>query len=221
MQVSTIYCPLNGLFVPDLGISSDNGIIIPEYHTNPDNPPPPDFCVYVETPLDSMLPDCIDDVQKRLVRNTFNHINLKSLQSRRPIAFHVHTLSHNTDRELQRVRTAFTAHWGWLKRMMRMREKTDMEWPNQALSSMIENSYNVPEFLPGIIIHKQNWFLSISKYGEDNPRFYAIGNTESSMGVYKIVYVLQVLKKWAKTEYWDWIRNLLVLGPLDRDGRIR
>ncbi|KIL87738.1 hypothetical protein FAVG1_08615 [Fusarium avenaceum] len=200
---------------------SDNGIIIPDYHTNPDNPPPPDFCVYVETPLDGMLPDCIDDMQKRLVRKTFNHIDLKSLQSRRPIAFHVHTLSQNTDRELQRVRTAFAAHWGLLKRMMRMREKIDMEWPNQAFNFMIENPYNLPEFLPGIIIHKQNWFLSISKYGEDNPRFYAIGNTESSIGVYKIVYVLQVLKKWAKTEYWDWIRNLLVLWPSNRDGRKR
>ncbi|EWY80976.1 hypothetical protein FOYG_15268 [Fusarium oxysporum NRRL 32931] len=194
---------------------STDGVVIPQYHTNPDTPQPPDFCVNIDTTCNKM-PTAILGLEKHLYRNIFNHIDLGCIRWQRPIAFHVHTLPENTERELQRVRTAFAAHWGFLKRLVRLRERVDIKWPNYTWID--DSKYDLPEFLPGIIIYKHNWFLGVSKPDGENTRFYGIGDTASSIGVYKIVYALQILRNWAETVYWPWMQKLVLRWPLDEHG---
>jgi hypothetical protein len=189
---------------------SAEGAIIPEYHTSHDIPQPPNFCVYIDPtsdPTSDNMPAPIERFEKHVYRDIFNHIDLRSPRSQRPIAFHIHTLPENTERELQRVKTASAAHRGFLKRLVRLKEIAGDDL-----------RYDLPEFLPGIIIYKHNWFLSVSKLDGENARFYGIGDTATSMGVYKIVYALQILRDWVKTVYWPWLQGLLVLWPLDWDG---
>ncbi|KAF5593028.1 hypothetical protein FPCIR_5435 [Fusarium pseudocircinatum] len=184
---------------------STDGVIVRDYHPYLGSPQPPDFCVYVEPTCDAEpdMPFIIKDFQKNCNVYPFNHIDLKSLQHR-PIAFHVHTLAQNTNTELQRVRASFAAHLGFLRRLVRLRERHDY---------FSLGRHGLPEFLPGVIVHKHNWFLSILKPGEENARFYRIGDTATSMGVFKIVYALQVLRDWVKTEYWPWMHKLLFEWP--------
>ncbi|KAF5681344.1 hypothetical protein FDENT_8115 [Fusarium denticulatum] len=198
---------------------SADGVIIPEYHTNPDIPQPPDFCVYIDPASDRTsdnMPAPIERFEKHVYRDIFNHIDLRSPRNQRPIAFHIHTLPENTEHELQRVKTASAAHRGFLKRLVRLKEIADNERPNHTFLDDLR--YDLPEFLPGIIIYKHNWFLSVSKLDGENARFYGIGDTATSFGVYKIVYALQILRDWVKTVYWPWLQGLLVLWPLDWDG---
>ncbi|KAF5600591.1 hypothetical protein FPANT_2254 [Fusarium pseudoanthophilum] len=189
---------------------SVDGAIVPEYHTSHDIPKPPDFCVYIDPasdPTSDNMPAPIERFEKHVYRDIFNHIDLRSPRNHRPIAFHIHTLPENTEHELQRVKTASAAHRGFLKRLVRLKEIADNG-----------SRYDLPEFLPGIIIYKHNWFLSVSKLDGENARFYGIGDTATSMGVYKIVYALQILRDWVKTVYWPWLQGLLVTWPLDWDG---
>lgn len=195
--------------------SSTDGSIIQDYHPYLGSPQPPDFCVYVDPNCDDEpdIPCVIEDVQKNFKVHPFNHIDLKSLQQR-PIAFHIHTLAENTTAELQRVRASFVAHRSFLRRLVGLREKSD-------------NYYNVecrihvlPDFLLGVIVNKHNWFLSILKPGEENARFYGIGDTATSMGVFKIVCALQVLRDWVEKDYWPWMHKLLFKWPYDCAGKV-
>ncbi|KAF4959431.1 hypothetical protein FGADI_1652 [Fusarium gaditjirri] len=197
---------------------STDGVIIPQYHTNPDTPQPPDFCVNIEPTCDKMSTAMLG-LEKHLYRNIFNHIDLRCIGWQRPVAFHVHTLPENTERELQRVHTAFAAHWGFLKRLMRLRQRADVKWPSP--SCIDDSQYDLPEFLPGIIIYKHHWFLGVSKPDGENARFYGIGDTASSMGVYKIVFALQILRNWAAMVYWPWMQKLVLRWPLDEYGTQR
>ncbi|KAG5809072.1 hypothetical protein H9Q74_009287 [Fusarium xylarioides] len=200
--------------------STAAGEILREYHLNPDTPQPPDFCVYLDSARDNhtaAIPELITHIQKKLHRKIFNHIDVASLQSQRPIAFHIHNLPHNTSHELQRVRTAVTAHWAFLRALVRLREMAEvLRYGWRAADPSV---YDLPEFLPGVIIYKHNWFLSIWKEGERDARFYGIGDTVTSIGVFKIIYSLQVLQNWVKKEYWPWMQMLLLGWPLDWDGR--
>ncbi|KAF5650921.1 hypothetical protein F25303_4182 [Fusarium sp. NRRL 25303] len=199
--------------------SSAGGQILREYHSNLYSPQPPDFCVYVEPSRDKnpAIPELIKHIQKKLRTRIFNHIHVASLQPQRPIAFHIHNLPHNTNLELQRVRTALAAHWAFLKDLVQLREIAEVHrysWPDVVDPSISE----LPEFLPGIIVHKHNWFLSIWKQGESDARFYGIGDTSTLIGVFKIIYSLQVLQNWVKKEYWPWMQRLLLGWPLDMNG---
>ncbi|KAF5716157.1 hypothetical protein FMUND_6500 [Fusarium mundagurra] len=201
--------------------SSAGGEILREYHSNPDTPQPPDFCVYLEPARDknttAAIPELITHIQKKLHSKIFNHIRITSLQSQRPIAFHIHNLPHNTNHELQRVRTAVTAHWALLRDLVRLREMAEVL--RYGWRGADPSVYELPEFLPGVIIYKHNWFISIWKEGEKDARFYGIGDTVTSIGVFKIIYSLQVLQYWVKNEYWPWMEKLLLGWPLDWDGR--
>ncbi|PNP79369.1 hypothetical protein FNYG_07445 [Fusarium nygamai] len=198
--------------------SSAGGEIIRQYHSNPGTHQPPDFCVYVEPARDKdpAIPELIKHIQKKLHSKIFNHMAVASLQSQRPIAFHIHNLPHNTTLELQRVRTALAAHWAFLKDLVRLRGMAEIF--RYGWRGADPSVYELPEFLPGIIVYKHNWFLSIWKQGESDARFYGIGDTATSIGVFKIIYSLQVLQNWVKKEYWPWMQRLLLGWPLDWDG---
>ncbi|KAF5558108.1 hypothetical protein FMEXI_475 [Fusarium mexicanum] len=198
--------------------SSAGGEIMREYHSDIDTPQPPDFCVYVEPARDKdpVFPVLIKHIQKKLKRQIFNHIDVSSLREQ-PIAFHIHNLPHNTTLELQRVRTALAAHWAFLRDLVRLREMA--EYLRYGWRGADPSVYELPGFLPGVIIYKHNWFLSIWKQGERDARYYGIGDTATSIGVYKIICSLQVLQNWVKNEYWPWMRRLLLGWPLDEDGR--
>ncbi|KAF5649631.1 hypothetical protein F52700_527 [Fusarium sp. NRRL 52700] len=198
--------------------SSAGGEIIREYHSNIDDPQPPDFYVYVDPARDKdpVYPVLIKHIQKKLERKIFNHIDVSSLKEQ-PIAFHIHTLPNNTTLELQRVRTALDAHWAFLRDLVKLRGLAEVfryGWEGADYTV-----HELPEFLPGIIVYKHNWFLSIWKECERDARYYGIGDTATSIGVYKIIYSLQVLQNWVKNEYWPWMRRLLLGWPLDSGGR--
>ncbi|EGU73691.1 hypothetical protein IWW34DRAFT_640312 [Fusarium oxysporum f. sp. albedinis] len=60
-----------------------------------------------------------------------------------------------------------------------------------------DSQFNLPEFLPGIIINGHEWWLTISTFENSRVQFYekkALGSTKDTKEIYKLVCALQVLR---------------------------
>lgn len=74
-----------------------------------------------------------------------------------------------------------------------------------------QQEYRLPAFLPGIVIHGHDWHLGLTTAdGQQQTTVVAIGDTASARGVYQIVFVLQVLRRWVVDEYWPWLRGVML-----------
>ncbi|KAK7413997.1 hypothetical protein QQX98_007108 [Neonectria punicea] len=71
----------------------------------------------------------------------------------------------------------------------------------------------LPPFIPGIIIEKHNWYLSVSTENGDEVVMGSrimVGATNSLRGIYQIILGLQTLREWAEDMYWPIVKNLIV-----------
>ncbi|KPM42275.1 hypothetical protein AK830_g4267 [Neonectria ditissima] len=71
----------------------------------------------------------------------------------------------------------------------------------------------LPEFIPGIIVQGHDWHLVITTTDGQQTQLWqkvTIGTTNTTKGIYQIVYALQVLRQWALDVYWPWLRALLL-----------
>lgn len=96
------------------------------------------------------------------------------------------------------------AHWALLAR----------------LTSLSRGRLSTLPFLPAVIVRNHEWSLAVSTREGDKTVLwleYGFGSTASALGVYQIVWVLQLLARWAEDEYWPWFRRhaLGVLGFWD------
>ncbi|KAF4338403.1 hypothetical protein FBEOM_7672 [Fusarium beomiforme] len=169
---------------------------------------PVDFSVYIDPTCDKdpQFTDKIDKLRNRLSNSIFNHIAVRTL-AQRPIAFHVHTVAPSADIQCQ-TRAYVAAQCAFINNVIQLQSRpgshTPWDWEPHT------PAYVLPEFLPTVIVREHKWYLVISKADEEHARIYNIGNTTDSMGVYKIVYALQVLKHWAENEYWPWLQKFLL-----------
>lgn len=102
------------------------------------------------------------------------------------------------------------AHWQFLRQLVSLRQRA------QELTTANEKVWNLPDFIPGIIIQGHDWHLIITTPEGEKTVFWQkknLGDTSSSMGIYKIIYNLQLLRQWAQEEYWKWMRELLLDWP--------
>ncbi|RYC78182.1 hypothetical protein BFJ63_vAg18944 [Fusarium oxysporum f. sp. narcissi] len=92
---------------------------------------------------------------------------------------------------------------------------TSQDETNLELSSAKDNVFNLPSFLPGIIIQGHSWYLVVTTMGGQRTNFWHkvdIGNTQSTKGIYQIVCVLHLLRSWVEKTYWPLIYNMVTKG---------
>ncbi|KAH8659540.1 hypothetical protein BGZ61DRAFT_540112 [Ilyonectria robusta] len=73
--------------------------------------------------------------------------------------------------------------------------------------------YPLPDFIPGIIVQGHDWHLVITTTDGQQTQLrqkVTIGTTNTSKGIYQIVYALQILRQWAQDVYWPWLRAPIV-----------
>lgn len=78
-----------------------------------------------------------------------------------------------------------------------------------------QNPLKLPTFIPAIIVQGHQWFLSITIPEDKRIALWyglPIGTTSSTIGIYQIVCVLQLLRKWVKDTYWPLVREMVYLG---------
>ncbi|KAF4451960.1 hypothetical protein F53441_5136 [Fusarium austroafricanum] len=142
-----------------------------------------------------------------------------------PIAVSIETKKTGEGWENARLQMEIwmAAHWQFLRKLLDLRQRAANEPSSMkqaegvnAPSSEADKVWQLPKFLPGIIIQGHDWHLIITTPEGEKTTFWqkqSFGDTWSSKGIYKIIYNLQLLRKWAQDEYWAWLRELLLEWP--------
>ncbi|KAF5006942.1 hypothetical protein FDECE_6700 [Fusarium decemcellulare] len=220
---------------------STTASLINEYHVPTSASKKVDFCIYLDPSCDREhveAPHMIDMLRDVLPLGMFNHTNLSSLGDR-PIAVSIETKKTGEGWENARLQMEVwsAAHWEFLRKLLELRQRASSQLPimEQQVSSDLAQAESssergriandqpglLPEYLPGIIIQGHDWHLVITTREGEKTIFWqkkTFGNTSSSKGIYQIICTLQLLRQWARDEYWTWLRKLLLEWPR-YDGR--
>ncbi|KAI1022145.1 hypothetical protein LB504_007505 [Fusarium proliferatum] len=197
---------------------STTASIITEYHVTSASKKV-DFCMYLDPKQDesAQVSETIDALKDILPLGMFNHTNLAPL-SDNPIAVSIETKKTGEGWENARLQMEvwMAAHWQFLRQLVSLRQRA------QELTTANQKTWNLPDFIPGIIIQGHDWHLIITTPEGEKTVFWQkknLGDTSSSMGICKIIYNLQLLRQWAQEEYWKWMRELLLEWP-QIDGKL-
>jgi hypothetical protein len=184
-----------------------------------------DFCMYIDPKQDkgTGVVEIIETIRDILPMGMFNHANLSTL-SENPIAVSIET-TKTTGEGWENARLEMevwmAAHWQFLRQLLEIRQHA-AEKLSVLRSSAGEMSFcsdkiwDLPEFIPGIIIQGHNWYLIITTAEGEKTEFWqkkTIGDTSSSKGIYQIIYNMQLLRQWAQEGYWKWLKDLLHEWP--------
>ncbi|KAM0190611.1 hypothetical protein ACHAPI_009367 [Fusarium lateritium] len=93
-------------------------------------------------------------------------------------------------------------------------EQEQMETEQESIAAK-QRPYKLPSFIPGIIIQGHLWHLIITTPEGRRTMVWqsvGIGNTQSTKGIYQIVCVLHLLRKWVETTYWPLIWEMVSTG---------
>ncbi|KAJ3455925.1 hypothetical protein MRS44_017407 [Fusarium solani] len=176
---------------------STTAALIKEYHAPVSATKKVDFCIYV------------------LPLGAFNHTNLNSL-SDRPIAVSIETKKTGEGWETAglQMQVWSAAHWQFLRKFLELRQRASDELSRigqQTIGAAAADpepspiaGYELPDFLPDIIIQRHDWHLVITTGEGDKTIFWqkkTFGNTSSSKGIYQIISTLQLLRRWVQVEY--------------------
>lgn len=192
---------------------STQASIIPEYCAS--TPPKKvDFCIYIDPSNNPPSPSSTISAQSAFERcrgelpgRVFNFTDFVPLDQR-PIALSIETKkpSEGFDGAKLQLGVWQMAHWSFLRHLQYLAETSSKEDPT--ISAL-------PLFIPGIIIQGHNWHLIITTLEEQKTFFWQkvlIGSTSSTKGIYQIIYVLHVLRRWVEDTYWPWLRDIVLRG---------
>ncbi|GAW25774.1 putative methyltransferase type 11 [Rosellinia necatrix] len=139
---------------------------------------------------DGTVADRIEACRKSMPGLSINHTDYAPLLHR-PIAISVETKRTNDDFEKARVQLMVWLAAQWAK-----------------VESMTDHP---PEVLPAIIIQGHDWYLVTSTRADDGKKFlwckHNFGSTGTPLGIYKIVWTLQYLSRWAVDTHWAWFKS--------------
>ncbi|KAI0432834.1 hypothetical protein F5Y09DRAFT_300531 [Xylaria sp. FL1042] len=142
------------------------------------------------TTLDKTAADGIEARCKSMPGLSINHTDYAPLL-RRPIAISVETKRTNDDFEKARIQLMVWLAAQWAK-----------------VESMTDRP---PEVLPAIIIQGHDWYLVASTRADDGKKFlwckHNFGSTGTPLGIYKIVWTLRYLSRWAVDTHWSWFKG--------------
>ncbi|CAF3466943.1 unnamed protein product [Fusarium graminearum] len=202
---------------------SKNASIINEYHVTSASTTV-DFCMYIDPKQDKRTKtvETIETIREILPMGMFNHANFSPL-SDNPIAVSIETKGTGEGWENAKLQMEvwMSAHWQFLRQLLEMRQDASTKLSvlrSRAgeMSFCSDKIWDLPEFIPGIIIQGHDWHLVITTAEGEKTMFWqkkTLGDTSSSKGIYQIIYNLQLLRQWAQEEYWKWFKDLLLEWP--------
>ncbi|KAK7224715.1 hypothetical protein V2G26_012718 [Clonostachys chloroleuca] len=166
-----------------------------------------DFCIYIEpsNASEEYVVEAISTLRESLPASAFNHTNYPPLGGR-PIVCSIET--KRTDGKWKDAKaqlgTLLAAHWGFLRRLVISQQQ----------------SQQLPDFLPGIIAHGHEWHLLLSTIEGQKIIIWeteVVVSTRNLQGVYQIICLLQLLRRWAIDVYWPWLRGSVLLPATSDD----
>ncbi|KAK1774257.1 hypothetical protein QBC45DRAFT_458852, partial [Copromyces sp. CBS 386.78] len=182
-----------------------------------------DFCLYIDPakvggPEGEDYIKTIDAVRKSIPDHyqSINHTD-HFPPRRNPITVSIETKrsGDNWDEAGLRIAVWQAAQWNFLRWMAQGDTDGDSSSSSRAVGDMRHETRNDLglEFLPGIVIMGHEWFLTATTNDGKSTTFWSrvqIGSTESALGVYKIICVVQYLAQWSRDVYWPWFRQTIL-----------
>jgi hypothetical protein len=171
--------------------------------------------------------DVISHCRRDLPESVFNFTDATPL-AHRPIAFSIETKKPSAGFDGAKLQLGIwqNAHWTFLRHLAQIAgerctaaEKTAAVGPETVTStgdeSTAQKAFDLPTFIPGIIIQGHFWHLIITTPQDRKIMVWqsiGIGNTQSTKGIYQIVCILHLLKQWVKVTYWPLVWEMVRAG---------
>lgn len=176
--------------------------IIREYLPTSSSAKMVDFCVYLDPAADQAATEAIQTLRRSLPFQVINHSGFQPFR-KQPIAISIETKSRSRAQseaaELQ-LGTWHSAQWRFLERLVNHSGGTFEGLP----------------FLPAVVVQGHDWsFAATTREGRKTVLWleHPFGSTSDVVGVYKTVWCVQRLARWASEVYWPWFRaNCLGVG---------
>ena len=203
---------------------SASASVIPEYHVTSASKGA-DFCMYID-PKQDVSPEVVDiirTIKRSLPMGVFNHVYLGPL-SDNPIAIGIETkktTGEGWENAKLQMEIWMASHWQFLRKLLEKRQcaaerLSTMRSRAGDMSFCSDKIWDLPEFIPGIIIQGHDWYLIVTTAEGEKTIFWqkkTLGDTSSSRGIYQIIYNLQLLRQWAQEDYWKWLKDILLEWP--------
>lgn len=155
-----------------------------------------DFCICIKPETEKIACNATRDGQQNPTWQVINHTDEYALRNW-PIAVSIETKRQGEERlaaaELK-LGTWHADQWRLLERLVAQAGGTFDELP----------------FLPAAVVHGHLWsFAATTREGETTLLWLEQGSRSTSnlLGVYKVVWGLQGLAKWASDVYWPWFKK--------------
>ncbi|KAJ4136560.1 hypothetical protein NW768_004177 [Fusarium equiseti] len=203
---------------------STSASVISEYHVTSASKGA-DFCMYIDPKQDKSpeVAEIIGTIRQILPMGVFNHANLGPL-SDNPIAVSIETkktTGEGWENAKLQMEIWMASHWQFLRKLLEKRQcaaerLSTMRSRAGEMSFCSDKIWDLPEFIPGIIIQGHDWYLIITTEEGEKTVFWqkkTLGDTSSSRGIYQIIYNLQLLRQWAQEDYWKWLKDVLLEWP--------
>ncbi len=147
-----------------------------------------------------MAAGAIHSLRRSLQCGVINHTDFLPLR-RRPIVISIETKKRGGDQEEAELQigTWHAAQWKWLSR----------------LSADAGGSLEALPFLPALVVNGHEWSFAATTRDQQRTILWldrSFGSTTSALGVYKIVWGLQRLARWAEDTYWPWFKANILHG---------
>ncbi|KAG7404129.1 hypothetical protein Forpe1208_v015620 [Fusarium oxysporum f. sp. rapae] len=164
--------------------------IVPEF--KPKNAPSQmvDFCIIARPQEETPEADAIEEICAFRPDKTINHTDWGNL-AKDPIAISIETKKHGEN---------------WTKAIHQMGIWHAAQWRSLCFNiGGNDVSLSKITFLPGIIVQGHKWMFVATIYRLGRAKLFsevAIGDTESKLGIFKLLVSLQCLRKWIEDEFW-------------------
>ncbi|KAL2802612.1 hypothetical protein BJX63DRAFT_437719 [Aspergillus granulosus] len=167
-----------------------------------------DFCIYIEPKMDDIAFNAILSLRQVLPCYVINHTDFPPLRSS-PIAVSILAWGQRgaqpATMELQ-LGTWHAGQWNLL----------------EDLVARSGGTFDGLSFLPAVIVEGHYWsFAATTRKGRKTVLWLEqrFGSTSDVVGVYKTIWGLQRLAKWAREVYWPWFRkNALGVSEVKDDA---
>ncbi|SPJ87904.1 uncharacterized protein FTOL_12373 [Fusarium torulosum] len=187
----------------------------------------------------SSVVDTISRCQRDLPSDICNFTDATPL-AHRPVAFSIKTKKPSAGFDGAKLQLGIwqNAHWTFLRHIAQLAfdrcakaeetaaaELGQMEIAQEPMDeaaapepleqSLAHKAFVLPTFIPGIIIQGHFWHLIITTPQDRKTMVWqsiGIGNTQSTKGIYQIVYILHLLRQWVKVTYWPLIWEMISEG---------
>lgn len=161
-----------------------------------------DFCLHIDPAADGReATRRIDQLRDNCPALCINHTDFAPLASR-PVAVSIESKRRDAKQQASEARLQVSvwqaAQWNMLATLL------------GSDSSRRQGHGQLPSFLPAVIIDGHDWALIATTKEDRRTVLWAeapFGSTRDVLGVYKIVYGLQVLATWSRLTFWPWYKQ--------------